>query len=63
MSVSTTSQVFVERHLRGRDILFKFPEDRSDEELNFLKKWLPERIFLFRKIDSGKRAKVLFYFF
>lgn len=56
MSAFTTSKVLVDRYLKGREILFKDPEYRTDADLSFLRKWLPENIQLFRNLDSGKQS-------
>ena len=54
----TTSKVLVDRYLQGRDILTELPEDRTDKDLSFLKKWLPEKIPLFGRIDSGEEREL-----
>lgn len=54
MSTYETNRVLVDRYLRGKDILLKPPGLRTDEDFGFLRKWMPENVQLFQKIDSGK---------
>ena len=60
MSTCTTSKVLVDKYLKGRDILIKDPQHRTDEELSLLRKWLIENFTFFKNMDSGKKSEQLF---
>lgn len=50
---STTSKVLIDRYLKGRAILFKKPDIRREDELEFLQEWLPENVPLFKETSPG----------
>ena len=52
--MSTTSQVLVDRYLKGRKLLLKSPYSRSCEERSFLQTWLLSNVPLFEHMDSGE---------
>ena len=54
MSAYAANTALIDRYLKGKDILFKPPGFRTDKDFSFLRKWMPENIQLFQKIDSGK---------
>lgn len=55
--VSSTSRLLIEKYLKGRELLFKSPTDRDEEELAFLQGWLMDNFCLFSQISAGKTVK------